>query len=172
MGLDQFDWRQSFLSDLLSHGNSRKESQFAHAISIGKRLEFNMRQEEGRLANSKRKGRDFNGTRQRHGEISRFGQSAQWLSALRLSWQPTASDTFVKLKSGGRRAYRRGRHRRPRSLRPCLPPCDWCPAKQSAVAPVELVAMVPAPAALNRSGLDPEPWPGGRLCRTANKPVL
>ena len=34
MRFDQFNRRQLFLPDLLSHGNSRKESQFGHAISI------------------------------------------------------------------------------------------------------------------------------------------
>src|SRR5713226_202827 len=49
MCFDQFDRRQFLPPDFLGHGDSRKERQLAHAISIRKRIESSMRFETGTI---------------------------------------------------------------------------------------------------------------------------
>src|SRR5713226_10174316 len=70
------------------------------------------------------------------GELFRVAlQRVKLFFSWSLVFQTTVSDIFEKPASGGRRACRRVRHRRPKSPRPCLAPCRRYRARRSAAEP-------------------------------------
>src|ERR1700737_5569117 len=71
--------------------------------------------------------RKISGTPPLRGELFRVApQRVKLFFSWSLVFQTTVSDIFEKPASGGGRACRRVRHRRPKSPRPCLRPCGRC----------------------------------------------